>query len=343
MINWHKCLSALAFLPAFSPLAMALGPGELFITNYNDNSVTVYSRTATGAPAPTRTIRTGLTSPFGVLVDQLHNEIFVTNNCRSALCAGFEGSVQVYDLNANFPNDTPKRTIIGANTGLVHCTGLNLDFLRQELYVANDDGESITVFARTANGNVEPLRTISGSATGLNGPVAVNLNLFRDEIFVVNKVSGSGGSGSITVYPRTTNGNVSPIRSIQGALTEFNLPIGMDFDLLRNDIVVTNAEANSILVFPTTANGDVAPSRIVQGTGTGLCIPSGIVVDLLHNEMVVANSGLGANIGFNGTPCSQSVAVYQLSASGDASPLRLLNVGVATGPVSVAETLISFP
>lgn len=204
--------------------------------------------------------------------------------------------------------------------------------------MANDDGQSVTVFSRTANGNATPLRTISGSATGLVGPVAVTLDIIHDQLIVVSKVSSSGGSGSISVYPRTANGNVTPARSIEGPLTGFNLPIGMDLNLLTDQIVVTNANSNSILFFPRTANGDVAPSRVLQGANTGLCIPSGVVLGL--TEMVVANSGLGQNTGYTGPPCTQSVTSYSLFASGDSSPIRTLDVP-ADGPVSVAETLIS--
>ncbi len=39
-----------------------------------------------------------------------------------------------------------------------------------ELYVVNTINNSITVYSRTANGNIAPVRTISGGTTGLNGP-----------------------------------------------------------------------------------------------------------------------------------------------------------------------------
>ncbi len=319
-----------------SPLASALGPGELFITNSSTDTVTVYSRTASGTTTPVRTIHTGLSSPFSVIVDQLNNEVYVSNNCRDTPCGGM---VEVYALNANYPNDTPKRTISGFATGLFHSTGMALDLLRQELYVANDDSAEITVYPRTANGNVAPTRTIVGAATELNGPLAVTLDLFHDELIVVNKVNGGGGAGLITVYPRSSNGNVSPKRSIGGALTGFNLPVGMDLDLLRDEIVVANADANSVLVFPRTATGDVAPSRILEGSSTGLCAPTGVLIDPINNEMVVANSGLV----LPGTVlCGQGTTVYRRPAGGNESPLRTLNLPAGTGPVTVAETLISF-
>ena len=40
-----------------------------------------------------------------------------------------------------------------------------------ELYVSN--GNSITVYSRTADGNIAPVRTITGAATNLNSPVGI--------------------------------------------------------------------------------------------------------------------------------------------------------------------------
>jgi len=48
--------------------------------------------------------------------------------------------------------------------------GIAVDTVNNEMFVANENSLSVTVYARTANGNVAPLRTLSGAATGLNGP-----------------------------------------------------------------------------------------------------------------------------------------------------------------------------
>jgi DNA-binding beta-propeller fold protein YncE len=48
--------------------------------------------------------------------------------------------------------------------------GLAVDTANNEIVVANIDNNSITVYSRTATGNVAPLRTISGGATGLSDP-----------------------------------------------------------------------------------------------------------------------------------------------------------------------------
>lgn len=329
-----RYLAALALLGIGSQGAFALGPGEIFVANYLQNSVVVYSRTASGAATPKRTIQTGLTNPFGVLVDQLHGEIFVANNTNGTARVG---SVQVYDMNANFPNDVPKRTIAGNATNLMASTGLALDILRDELYVVNDDTSTITVFPRTANGNVAPKRMVQGAATNLAGPLGVYVDLLHDELIVVNKVTFPGGPGWITVYPRAASGNVTPIRMIAGSQTGFNVPVGMDLDVLRDEIVVANSFSNSVLFFHRTDNGNVAPIRMLAGPDTQLCQPYGVAVDLLNNQIVVANSG------YQMSSCGASTTTYPRLSSGDQTPTRAFGLGSfpASYPVALSETPLS--
>jgi hypothetical protein len=71
---------------------MAWGQDELFVANFNANSITVYSRTANGDVAPTGTLAgpaTELNGPIGVVVDTVNNELVVTNlNDRSVTVYG---------------------------------------------------------------------------------------------------------------------------------------------------------------------------------------------------------------------------------------------------------------
>ena len=75
----------------------------------------------------------------------------------------------------------------------------------QEIFVPNFSNNSVTVYARTDNGNVAPVRAIVGAATGLNGPFSVTVDAVNNELFVA---STSGGD-SITVYPLRASGNVA--------------------------------------------------------------------------------------------------------------------------------------
>jgi len=71
-------------------------------------------------------------------------------------------------------NVAPARTISGINTGLNSPAGIALDSAGN-LYVTNNSGNSITVFAPGATGNVAPARTISGGSTGLSLPFLISV------------------------------------------------------------------------------------------------------------------------------------------------------------------------
>jgi hypothetical protein len=66
----------------------------------------------------------------------------------------------------------------------------------------------VTVYPRTASGNVAPLRTITGAGTMLDGPRGVAVDVRNNELIVANRAGFS-----ITVYARTANGNAGPIRT----------------------------------------------------------------------------------------------------------------------------------
>ena len=334
MLAWMALIAALTgagvLIEGFCPRA-ASAQVEVFAANYLGDSVTTYSRTTRGFLVPLRIIsgdKTGLSAPAGLVVDTVNNEMLVAN----------VDSITVYSLMAN-GNVAPLRTISGGATGLAEPIGLAVDTVHGELLVAN--ASSITVYSRTANGNVPPLRTISGLSTGLIDPFGLAVDVAHGEVLVSNfgivPVPGGEGSpnpGFITVYSRTANGNVPPLRTIAGAATGLQNPRGLAVDTVNNQILVVNVDGNltdgppqppTITVHSRTANGNVAPLRTISGAG--LQNPIGLAVDTGNNEVLVANFG-GSNA--EGQPLLPAITVYSRTASGDAAPLRVIT-GPATG------------
>ncbi|NTW60263.1 MAG: hypothetical protein HGA43_13990, partial [Nitrospirae bacterium] len=136
---------------------------EIFVTNYNSSSITVYGRTDAGNIAPTRTIsgaNTGLNFPAGIALDSINNEIFVTNSNSS--------SITVYGR-TDAGNIAPTRTISGAHTGLNFPAGIAVDTKKNEIFVINRAGNDvftinwagyITVYKRTDSDNIAFVRII---------------------------------------------------------------------------------------------------------------------------------------------------------------------------------------
>jgi DNA-binding beta-propeller fold protein YncE len=177
-----------------------------------------------------------------------------------------------------------------------------------ELVVPNFTNNSVTVYARTADGDVAPLRTLVGAATGLANPNAVAVDRAHDEVIVAN-----GGGPSITVYGRTASGNVAPLRTLSGGATVLLGPAGMALDPVNEEIFVTNFAGN-VVVHSRTASGNTPPLRVLSGLSFAL----GVLVDPARDELFVANAG------------NSSVTVYARTATGNAPPLRTIS-GAATG------------
>ena len=254
-------------------VAVDLVNNELIVANAGNDSVTVYARTASGNTAPLRTIGgpiTGLNHPDGLALDLVNNELVVAN--------ALGNSITVHARTAD-GNVAPVRTLVGGATGLSSPVVPAVDAVNNELFVSNAGDTSVTVYARTANGDTAPLRTLAGAATGLALPIGVAVDTVNNELVVVNSINGSGGN-SVTVYSRTADGDVAPLRKISGAATGLCGPAGLAVDLVNNELAVANPNkcGKSVVVFARTANGDVAPVRTLFGTMTGLDVPEMVAI-----------------------------------------------------------------
>ncbi len=203
-----------------------------------------------------------------------------------------------------------------------------------EIVVANEgnlegQGQSITVYARTANGNVAPTRTIGSIYLG--NPAGLAVDRVNNEVVVLDGISLFSGYGSVQVYALSANGNVAPLRTIAGPTAGLRGPWGLALDTINNELVVANGELTtgelaSLKIFARTANGDVAALRTIAGAATGLSRPVGPAVDTVNDELVVANLYIN------------SITVYARTATGNVAPLRTI-AGPATGlnnPIGLA-------
>ena len=94
---------------------------------------------------------------------------------------------------------------------------------------------------------------------------------------------------SLTVYDGDAKGDVAPLRTISGPLSQIDWPMGVAVDEASNEIFVANNGDSSILVFARTASGNVQPKRVIRGPATGIKGPMGVAV--AKDEIWVANFG----------------------------------------------------
>ena len=240
---------------------------EIFLTIQHSNAMVVYEKTAQGEDAPLRIVQgnsTRLADPHGVAIDKKRDEIFISNfgSVRDFRRPGRQGgsgeernmpatqsvpgsgrvvpsSINVYPIGAD--GDTPPvRVITGPNTQLNWPTGLAMDEARNELYVANDMGDSVLVFRTDAEGDATPLRVLKGPHTGIKNPTGVNIDAKNGELLVANF-----GNHSATIYKLPAGGDTAPLRRIRsGPVEQPALMIGnpgaLTYDSKREALIVPN-------------------------------------------------------------------------------------------------------
>ena len=108
---------------------------------------------------------------------------------------------------------------------------------------------------------------------------------------------------SIQIYRGDSDGEVAPVRIIQGPKTQLLNPDKVMTDHVNNELYVP--QGSKVLVFDGNGQGDIAPKRVlgpIQGLGA-----SNVDIDAVHNLLVVGGSGGAAGAKF---------AVFDRTASG---------------------------
>ena len=243
---------------------------ELFLTVQHDNAIVVFNKSAKGVEAPLRVVQgdhTGLADPHGMALDPKNNLLFVTNHGsthqvrppppgtrRREDIAGWPltrddavpgsgkilpPSITVYPKDAK-GDAAPLRTIAGPKTQMDWPTGIAVDPERNEIYVANDGGNSILVFDAAAGGDAAPIRVLKGPKSLVSNPTGVYLDKANNELWVA-----SFGNHISAVYNPLANGDVAPIRFIRSAppnqpVPGLGNPHPLAYDTKREQILVPN-------------------------------------------------------------------------------------------------------
>jgi DNA-binding beta-propeller fold protein YncE len=179
--------------------------------------------------------------------------------------------------------------------------------------IALDPNTGLIYVTNWGTGNQRRMdQPATGRAAAIpNWPVARDFN-----------VPGSGffNPPSITVYRKDAQGDVAPLRVIQGPKTLMNWPTSIAVHPDRGEIFVANDTADSITVYRADASGDAAPIRVLKGPRSMIKNPTGVTIDLHNNELWVANFG------------SHSATIYPVDAAGDPVPKRVIRTGPADSP-----------
>jgi 6-phosphogluconolactonase (cycloisomerase 2 family) len=231
-------------------IAVDEAKSELFVTIEFPPEVDVYRKDASGEELPIRRLvgsNTGLNSVHGIAIDDKNQLLYVNtwghySDFKVAGTGKYEDpAIKVYPLNAS-GDMPPLRVIQGDKTQLDWPGAMKLNPENGDLYVANDIGQSVLVFANisTAKGNIAPTRAIKGPKTRLSYPTGVALDLGNREVWVSNM-----GAASATVYSLMADGDTAPVRIIRSApegkkALNFGRTTAIAYDSKREQLLAPN-------------------------------------------------------------------------------------------------------
>jgi len=270
--------------------------GDIYgINNDTLNWMTVFDRNAKGNAAPNRRLKTPHTT-FAIVADEETQELLMTIQDPDAVVT-FKKSAK--------NQDAPVRLLQGPKTQMGDPHGLALDPKSGLIYVTN--------WGTHNSRKMEPPR--NGRGAKPNWPIGLGPNAING--------TGSWDLPSITVYRKDAQGDVAPLRVIQGPKTLMNWPSSIAVHPDRGELFVANDTSDTITVYRADANGDVAPIRVIKGPRSMVKNPLGVALDLENNELWVANFG------------SHAATVYPVDASGDQAPKRVIRTGRPGDPAAM--------
>jgi len=137
----------------------------------------------------------------------------------------------------------------------------------------------------------------------------------------------------LTVYSnaRTANGNLTPVRNVQGPNTQLVSPTSLAYDSTRDLLYVGDLGISQVLVFTgvstSSFNGNLAPARTIgTTTGSPMVGPMGLFIDAASDTLYVANQG------------ANNVLVYSAASTrsgANVPPSRIITCATFAGPIDL--------
>jgi 6-phosphogluconolactonase (cycloisomerase 2 family) len=270
--------------------------------------------------APARVIRDTYPTYSAIAVDTNSNELYM----QDENLYGYKVFNRLDNTPPNAAFTEPKRIVSGIATRMEYNCGLYVDPVSGDVYSVNNDTlNSMTVFPRSAEGNVKPMREL----TTPHGSWGIAVEEASQELYLTVE-----HSNSVVVYRKMAQGDEKPLRTLAGDKTLLADPHGLALDPKNNLMYVANhGNAKtpgvvgsgrflppSITVYPLQSSGDTAPLRVIQGTKTQLNWPAAMSLDTESGDLYVANDS------------GDSLLVFRSTDNGDVAPARVVK-GPRTG------------
>jgi hypothetical protein len=171
-----------------------------------------------------------------------------------------------------------------------------------------------------------PARVIAGQATRLGRTMhAIHYDPIHDEMVVSNPFAQA-----ILTFRGDANGEVAPIRILQGPSTQLDAPDRFAMDPVHREFYV--GQGSEILVFSALANGDAAPIRRLTGEWRA----REMSIDPVHDLIVATGS---ADAGRSGGPGASGILIFDRDGGGDVKPKAVIS-GPHTGLESSRQIVV---
>ena len=218
-------------------------------------------------------------------------------------------------------NAMPTRLLAGQSTRLGRSMhDIRYDAVHDEFLVTNPFAQAILVFRGGASGEEPPIRIIQGPTTQLTGGLfsggadRLDVDPVHDEIFIP-------GGDRILVYPRTGNGDVPPLRIIEGPDTRLRRVNSIAVDPLHHVVVAGTGSRYqdgyaAILIYNRTAEGNVKPRGMIMGPKTGLISVHQLRVNPDRGWIVMAQAGSYGDL----EPEEVFIGVWSINDNGNVAP-----------------------
>ncbi len=243
---------------------------------------------------PVRMIKDPYAAYSAVAVDPVNDEVVLTDENLF--------QILVYDRLANTPANAtmtePKRILSGEQTKIEFQCGLYIDPQNGDIYAVNNDTvDTLVIFDRDAKGNVPPTRELKTP----HGTYGIAVDEDAHELFLTTQ-----HDNTVTVFDKSSVGESSPIRLLQGNDTALADPHGLAIDTKNELMFISNHGSYH--------EKDSAGSASVSYVG-GMASAEGEAKE---------NWPIGTHIPGSGKTLPPSITIYPLRAQGNIKPLQLI-------------------
>lgn len=279
----------------YQPMFGSYEPIEqvIYISDFGGQAIRVFPAFATGDVAPVRVInppQLGASRANAPIPARNELGVIAMNCC-----------IYTYPLRANGDNVTRIR---GLNWGGGADPTTRLNNPAALIYIPATDEYAVRDYppstpqmthivfhARTANGATAPTRLLTGA--GVASAVGLTYDPASRRLFVLRQMPADGAGithGIIAIFADTASGDAQPLATIEGSMTQLDLPAGryfsgIGFDPYTSRLMVSSpgasAATNRVLLFNYTpgVGGNLAPVRVLQGSNVSpylVGIPFGV-------------------------------------------------------------------